>query len=53
MSAYTEGMPDPEKTRVRAYRVEVEVFWAGLLQTRSVTLETLRLAPLEPPGGRR
>jgi general secretion pathway protein I len=53
VSAYTEGMPDPEKTRVRAYRVEVEVFWAGLLQTRSVTLETLRLAPLEPPGGRR
>ena len=52
-SAYTDGMPDPEITRVRAYRVGVEVFWDGSSQTRSVTLETLRLAPLEPPGGRR
>lgn len=53
VGAYTEGMPDPEKTRVRAYRVRVEVFWQGLIQTRSVALETLRLAPLEPPGGGR
>ena len=53
VSAYTDGMPDPEITRVRAYRVGVEVFWDGSSQTRSVTLETLRLAPLEPPGGRR
>ncbi|MDG4555298.1 MAG: prepilin-type N-terminal cleavage/methylation domain-containing protein [Candidatus Competibacter sp.] len=53
VDAYAENMPDPEKTRVRAYRVRVEVFWQGLLQTRSVALETLRLAPLEPPDGRR
>jgi general secretion pathway protein I len=26
---------------------------AGCVQTRSVVLETLRLAPVEPPGGRR
>jgi general secretion pathway protein I len=53
VSAFSEGMPDPEKTRLRAYRVSVEVFWPGLLRPRSVLLETLRLAPLEPPGGRR
>lgn len=53
VNAYTDGMPDPEKTQVRAYRVEVEVFWDGSSQTRSVMLETLRLAPVEPPGGRR
>ena len=52
VSAYTDGMPDTEKTRMRAYRISVEVFWRGLAQTRSVILETLRLAPLEPPGGR-
>ena len=28
------------------YRVVVEVFWQGPRRTRSVTLETLRLAPL-------
>jgi len=44
-------MPDPEKTHVRAYRVEVEVFWDGLAQTRSVMLETLRLMPVESPAG--
>lgn len=53
VSAYAEGMPDPEKTRMRAWRVSVEVFWRGLLQTRSVRLETVRLAPLEPPAMRR
>ncbi len=53
VSAYAEGMPDPEKTGVRAWRVSVEVFWPGGTQPRSVTLETLRLAPREPPGGRR
>ncbi len=53
VDAYTENMPDTEKTRVQAYRVRVEVFWPSLLQTRSVVLETLRLAPLELPGGRR
>ena len=53
VKAYTENMPDTEKTRVQVYRVRVEVFWPSLLQTRSVVLETLRLAPLEPPGGRR
>lgn len=52
VSAYTDGMPDTEKTRMRAYRISVEVFWRGLAQTRSVILETLRLAPLESPGGR-
>ena len=52
VSADAEGMPDSEKTRVLAYRVSVEVFWPGLVQTRSVVLETLRLAPLEPPGRR-
>ena len=50
VSAYAEGMPDPEKTRMRAWRVSVEVFWRGLLQTRSVRLETVRLAPFEPPA---
>lgn len=53
IDTYTEDMPDAEKTRVQAYRVRVEVFWPSLLQTRSVVLETLRLAPLEPLGGRR
>jgi general secretion pathway protein I len=52
VSEYTDGLPDPERTQIRAYRVSVEVFWPGLAQTRSVTLETLRLAPFEPPGGR-
>lgn len=47
VSAYTEGMPDPAKARVRAYRVTVEVYWPGLAQNRSVILETLRLAPAE------
>ena len=52
--AYSEDMPDPEKTLVQAYRVRVEVFWPNLLQTRSVVLETLRLQPLAPPdSGRR
>ena len=52
VSAYTEGMPDAEKIRMRAYRINVEVFWHGLVQTRSVVLETLRLAPIDPPGSR-
>ena len=52
VSPYAEGMPDPEKTRMRAWRISVEVFWRGLTQTRSVMLETLRLAPVEPPRGR-
>ncbi len=52
VSAYTEGMPDSEKIRMRAYRINVEVFWHGLVQTRSVVLETLRLAPIDPPGSR-
>ena len=52
VSEYTEGLPDPERIQVRAYRIGVEVFWPGLAQTRSVMLETLRLAPFEPPGGR-
>ena len=51
VSAYTEGLPDPEKTQVRAYRVSVEVYWPGLVQNRGVTLETLRLAPVDPPEG--
>ncbi len=53
VSPYAEGLPDPEKTRVRAYRVSVEVYWSGRLQERSVQLETLRLAPLDPPDGAR
>ena len=53
VSAYAENMPDPEKTRMQAYRISVEVFWRGLMQTRSVLLETVRLAPLDAPGGRR
>lgn len=52
VSAYDEGMPDPQKTRVKAYRISVEVFWGGGTQPRSVVLETLRLAPLKPPEGR-
>lgn len=51
ISVYTEGLPDPEKTQVQAYRVGVEVFWDSLLQTRSVTLETLRLAPVKNAAG--
>lgn len=50
VSPFAEGMPDPQKTGLRAYRVSVEVFWPGLLQTRSVVLETLRLAPFESRG---
>jgi len=50
VSAYTEGLPDPEKIRARAYRVNVEVYWPGLAQNRSVVLETLRLAPVEAGG---
>jgi general secretion pathway protein I len=50
ISAYTEGMPTSAKPRFRAYRVSVEVYWPGLVQDRSVILETLRLAPIEPPG---
>lgn len=50
VSAYTEGMPNSEQARARAYRVSVEVYWPGLLQNRSVVLETLRLAPVEPPS---
>lgn len=53
ISPFVDGMPDPEKTRVRAYRVEVEVYWSGLTQERSVALETLRLAPVDPPGSGR
>ena len=53
VSAQTDGFPDPEKTRIRAYRIRIEVFWRGLVQTRSVVLETLRLAPLEPSEGGR
>ncbi|MBZ4193682.1 MAG: type II secretion system GspH family protein [Candidatus Contendobacter sp.] len=51
VSAYAEGLPDPEKSRVRAYRVSVEVYWPGWVQNRAVTLETLRLAAVEPPQG--
>jgi general secretion pathway protein I len=53
VSAYADNMPDPEKTRMRAWRVSVEVFWRGLTQTRSVMLETVRLTPLEATGVRR
>ncbi|MDS4019173.1 MAG: type II secretion system protein [Candidatus Competibacter sp.] len=53
VNAFSEGLPDSEQTRLRAYRVSVEVFWPGLLHPRSVLLETLRLAPLEPLDGRR
>ncbi|MFO7641154.1 MAG: prepilin-type N-terminal cleavage/methylation domain-containing protein [Candidatus Competibacteraceae bacterium] len=52
VSEHTDGLPDPERTQMRAYRISVEVSWPGLARTRSVMLETLRLAPLEPPGGR-
>ncbi len=48
VSAYTEGLPDSEKTRMKAYRISVEVFWHGWVQTRSVILETLRLTPVKP-----
>ena len=51
VSVYTEGMPDSEQPRVRAYQIRVEVYWPGLLQDRSVVLETLRLAPVASPGG--
>ncbi|HCB14848.1 MAG TPA: general secretion pathway protein GspH [Gammaproteobacteria bacterium] len=50
VSTYTEGMPASKQPMFRAYRVSVEVYWPGLLQNRSVVLETLRLAPVEPPG---
>lgn len=51
ISLYTDGMPDPEKTRVRAYRVGVEVSWGDPAHPRAVALETLRLAPIDPPPG--
>lgn len=47
ISAYTEGLPHSEQAQPRAYRVQVEVSWSGLVQERSVVLETLRLAPPE------
>jgi general secretion pathway protein I len=53
ISAYTEGLPDPEKIRARAYRVDVEVLWGEPAKSRSVKLATLRLAPLEPANGQR
>ena len=53
VSAYADNMPDLENTRMRAWRVNVEVFWRGLTQTRSVMLETVRLTPLESQGARR
>jgi general secretion pathway protein I len=40
-----EGV-DPEMMDILAYQARVEVFWQGTRQTRSVMLETLRLAPL-------
>ncbi len=52
VSVYTDGMPDSAKTQVQAYRISVEVSWRGLAQTRSVALETLRLAAIEPPERR-
>jgi general secretion pathway protein I len=48
--AYAEGMPESEQPRFQAYRISVEVYWPGLVQDRSVILETLRLAPIEPSG---
>ncbi|MCP5159604.1 MAG: type II secretion system protein [Gammaproteobacteria bacterium] len=51
VSAYSEGMPDSEQVRVRAYRISVEVYWSGWVQNRSVVLETLRLASVESPSG--
>ncbi len=51
VSAYSEGLPDPEQIRARAYRVSVEVYWSGLMRNRSVTLETLRLVSLQAAGG--
>ena len=48
ISAYTEGLPESENPRARAYRVMVEVYWPGIMNNRSVVLETLRLAPVEP-----
>ena len=51
VSAYTEGMPTSKQLMFRAYRISVEVYWPGLLQNRSVVLETLRLAPIPPPSG--
>lgn len=52
ISAYTEGLPDPEKIRARVYRVEVEVYWGEPTRTRTVKLETLRLVPLESATSR-
>lgn len=43
VDAYTEGMPNSENVPVHGYRVRVEVFWQGMVQARSVRLETLRL----------
>ena len=52
VSVYSDGMPDSAKTQVQAYRISVEVSWRGLAQTRTVALETLRLAAVEPPERR-
>lgn len=55
VDAYQEGMPSFEQAPpVHAYRVSVEVFWQGMVQARSVRLETLRLELPEPGNqGRR
>lgn len=53
VSAQAEGLPDPEKIGLRAYHISVEVFWGEAARPRSVVLETLRLAPFQPPGGLR
>ncbi len=51
VTPFNEGLPEPDKAQVRAYRIQVEVYWPGRVQNRSVLLETLRLAPVEPTVG--
>ena len=46
VTLYTEDdLPVDESSQAIPYRVQVEVFWQGGKEMRSVMLETLRLAP--------
>ena len=54
VSAHTEGFPEPEKIGLRAYHINVEVFWdEQRTRHRAVTLDTLRLVPFQVTGGLR
>jgi len=45
VAPYQEEGLDTENSSAQPYRIVVEVFWESASRTRSVALETLRLAP--------